>query len=190
MTAELEMSADGKVKGDVTGERGSTVMDEARMSGDLLRFETTRSMGGQTMTASWSLTVEGERLSGSMSAGPMSMDVSGERTAMKTASEREGTEDEPAVSMDDLAAAMAVFRGPVREMGTFAITNAEVWTVSGETIENGTVVVSDGKIVAVGSDVSIPGDAEIIDAQGGAVIPGIIDAHSHIAIEGGVNEGT
>ena len=190
MTADLEMSADGKVKGDITGERGSTVMDDARMIGDLLRFETTRSMGGQTMTASWSLTVEGERLSGSMTAGPMSMDISGERTAMKTASDEEEAGDETAVNLDDLTAAMAVFSGPVREMGTFAITNAEVWTVSGETIENGTVVVSDGKIQAVGSDVSIPSDAEVIDAQGGAVIPGIIDAHSHIAIEGGVNEGS
>ena len=191
MTAELEMSADGKVRGEITGERGSTVMDDARMSGDLLRFETTRSMGGQTMTASWSLTVEGERLSGSMSAGPMSMDVSGERTAMGEDDEEEAADgEESEVSLEELAAAVAVFRGPAREMDTFAITNAEVWTVSGETIENGTVVVRDGKIQAVGRDVSIPGDAEVIDARGGALIPGIIDAHSHIAIEGGVNEGT
>jgi len=42
----------------------------------------------------------------------------------------------------------------------------------------------------VGRDVSIPTGAEVIDAGGGAVIPGIIDAHSHIAIEGGVNEGS
>ncbi len=191
LTAELEMSADGKVTGEITGEQGSTVMDDARMSGDLLRFETTRSMGGQSMTASWSLTVEGERLSGTMSAGPMSMDISGERTAMKSAEDDTDADDaEPAVSTEELAAAVAVFRGPAREMDTFAITNADVWTVSGETIEKGTVVVSDGKIQAVGRDVSIPGDAEVIDAQGGALIPGIIDAHSHIAIEGGVNEGT
>ena len=46
---------------------------------------------------------------------------------------------------------MAVYQGPVySEMGSFAITNATVWTVSGETIENGTVVVEDGKIAAVG----------------------------------------
>jgi imidazolonepropionase-like amidohydrolase len=191
LTAEIEMSPDGKVTGEITGEQGSTVMDDARMSGDLLRFETTRAMGGQSMTASWSLTVEGERLSGTLSAGPMSMDISGERTAIKLAEDDTDTADAAeAVSTEELAAAVAVFRGPAREMDTFAITNADVWTVSGGTIEKGTVVVSDGKIQAVGRDVSIPGDAEVIDAQGGALIPGIIDAHSHIAIEGGVNEGT
>src|SRR6476620_4348774 len=40
--------------------------------------------------------------------------------------------------------------------GTFAITNARIVTVSGATIENGTVVIQDGKIVAVGASVSIP----------------------------------
>ena len=68
------------------------------------------------------------------------------------------------------------------------ITNATIWTLAGDNIENGTVVVSDGKIRAVGSDVRIPDGAEIIDADGGAVIPGIIDAHSHLAIEGGETE--
>jgi imidazolonepropionase-like amidohydrolase len=99
-------------------------------------------------------------------------------------------EAEPAVALEELREAVAIYQGPVRGMGTFAITNAQVWTVSGETIEGGTVVVSDGKIQAVGRGVSIPAGAEIIDAQGGALIPGIIDAHSHIAIEGGVNEGS
>jgi imidazolonepropionase-like amidohydrolase len=78
----------------------------------------------------------------------------------------------------------------VNRNDTFAITNATVWTVSGETIDNGTVVVENGKITAVGSDVAIPRRAEVIDAQGGQLIPGIVDAHSHIAIEGGGNEGT
>ena len=187
MTAEIDMSDDGKVKGDITSEMGTTAMDDGKMAGEMLSFETTRSMGGQTMTASWSLTVEGERLSGSMSAGPMSMDITGERTAL---ADKEDEDTEPSVSLEELHDAVTIYQGKVREMGTFAITNATVWTVSGETIVGGTVVVSDGKIQAVGADVSIPSDAEIIDAAGGAVIPGIIDAHSHIAIEGGVNEGS
>jgi len=190
LTAELEMSDDGKVKGDVTSERGSTVIDDGKMAGDLLSFETTRTMGSQSMTASWSLSVEGERLSGTMSAGPMSMDITGERTALLDKDDAEAADEEPAVSLEELQEAVAFYQGPMRQMGTYAITNATVWTVSGETIDSGTVVVSDGKIQAVGSDVSIPSDAEIIDAGGGALIPGIIDAHSHIAIEGGGNEGT
>jgi len=192
LTAELEMSSDGKVTGEITG-RATTEIDEGRMSDDLLRFETTREMGGRSMTASWSLTVEGESLSGTMSAGPMAMDISGERTAVvadsgEADSDSEG-EGEPEVSLEEIAAVVAQAHGPVRRMGSFAITNATVWTVSGETIENGTVVVQSGKISAVGAGVTVPSGIEVFDADGGHVIPGIIDAHSHIAIEGGGNEG-
>ncbi len=192
MTAKLAMDDEGKVTGDIQGQSGTTAVDDGRMSGDLLRFKTTRSMGGQTMTASWSLTVEGESLSGAMSAGPMSMDVSGERTAKAGAGEapkQEGAADDQ-VPIEELEAAMALYQGPVRVMGTYAITNATVWTVSGPTLDRGTVVVRDGRISAVGADVPVPPGTEVIDAGGGALIPGIIDAHAHIAIDGGVNEGS
>jgi len=192
MTADLTMAEDGKVTGEITSERGTTAIEEGRMSGDLLRFKVTRSMGSRSFTSSWSLAVEGESLSGSASAGPMSMDVAGERTAAKpdTGETDAADDEEPSVTLEELQAVMDVYQGPVERMGAFAITNATVWTVSGETIEGGTVVVEDGKITAVGKDVSVPGRIEVIDAEGGHVIPGIIDAHSHIAIEGGVNEGT
>jgi imidazolonepropionase-like amidohydrolase len=60
--------------------------------------------------------------------------------------------------------------------GTFAIKNARIITVSGAVIENGTIVIRDGKIAAVGTDVSIPWGAEIIDGRGLSVFPGMIDA--------------
>ncbi len=190
LTAELEMDDEGKVRGEIEGQTGTTAVDEGRMSGDLLRFKTTRSMGGREMTASWSLTVEGESLSGSMSAGPMSMDISGERTAKAESRDEDEAAGEDEVPIEELEAAMRLFQGPVREMGEYAITNATVWTVSGATIDNGTVVVRDGKIAAVGADVRVPPGAEVVDAGGGHVIPGILDAHSHIAVDGGVNEGS
>lgn len=194
MTAELEMDEDGKVTGKIVSEMGDTNVDDGRMSADLLRFETTREFGGRQMTATWSLTVEGESLTGSMNAGPMAMDVKGSRTSKPA----EGGEEEEAsdeaeeivVTPEELKAALARVQGKVAEMDHFAVTNAEIWTVSGETIPNGTVVVKDGKIVAVGEDVEVPGGADVIDAQGGALIPGIIDCHSHLGIEGGVNEGS
>ena len=71
-----------------------------------------------------------------------------------------------------------------------AITNATVLTITNGTIENGTVVIQNGLITAVGADVEIPDGVEVIDAEGGYVMPGIIDAHSHAAIEGGINEGS
>ncbi|HEY9402454.1 MAG TPA: amidohydrolase family protein [Pyrinomonadaceae bacterium] len=59
--------------------------------------------------------------------------------------------------------------------GTFAIRNARIVTVSGADIESGTVVVSDGKIAAVGANVAVPAGAVEIDARGLSVYPGMID---------------
>lgn len=75
--------------------------------------------------------------------------------------------------------------------GTFAFTNATIWTCGPEgIIKNGTLLIADGKIVSVGKDVSLPKDVKIIDVKGGHVTPGIIDCHSHMASDGGINEGT
>ncbi|HKV24909.1 MAG TPA: amidohydrolase [Candidatus Acidoferrum sp.] len=70
------------------------------------------------------------------------------------------------------------------------IENATVLTVSHGTIEHGSVLIKDGKIAEVGKSIKAPKDAQVIDAQGEYVMPGIIDCHSHIAIDGGVNEGS
>ena len=56
------------------------------------------------------------------------------------------------------------------------------------TIEKGTVLIRGGKIAAVGRDVSVPAGATVVDLGGRYVMPGIIDTHSHTAIEGNVNE--
>ena len=70
------------------------------------------------------------------------------------------------------------------------IQNATILTVSHGTIEHGSILIKDGKIAEVGASVKAPKDATVIDAAGQFVMPGIIDCHSHIAIEGGVNEGS
>ncbi len=66
--------------------------------------------------------------------------------------------------------------------GTFAIVNARIVTVSGAVIENGTVVISGGKISAVGANVSVPSGAERIDARGLSVYPGMIDAGTNLGL--------
>jgi imidazolonepropionase-like amidohydrolase len=66
--------------------------------------------------------------------------------------------------------------------GTFAITNARIITVSGAVIENGTVIISNGKISAVGANVSVPAGAETIDARGLSVYPGMIDAGTNLGL--------
>ncbi|NIT57693.1 MAG: amidohydrolase, partial [Aliifodinibius sp.] len=49
-------------------------------------------------------------------------------------------------------------------------------------IENGIVLIQDGKITEVGDDVAIPDGAEVIDASGMVVMPGLVEAHCHIGI--------
>jgi imidazolonepropionase-like amidohydrolase len=63
-------------------------------------------------------------------------------------------------------------------------------TVSKGTIEKGSILIRNGKIAEVGRNLRVPQGAEVIDASGMYVIPGIIDAHAHIAVQGGVNEGS
>jgi len=69
------------------------------------------------------------------------------------------------------------------------IQNATILTVTHGTIEHGSILIRDGKIAAVGTDSKPPDGATVIDAAGQFVIPGIIDCHSHIAVDGSVNEG-
>jgi len=70
-----------------------------------------------------------------------------------------------------------------------AIKGGTVYTMKGEVIEGGTVLVEGDKIAKVGKDLSIPEGCEVIDATGKYVFPGFIDAHSHVGIfEEGVGE--
>jgi imidazolonepropionase-like amidohydrolase len=66
--------------------------------------------------------------------------------------------------------------------GTFAITNARIVTVSGATIENGTILIQDGRIAAVGANLSVPASAEKIDGRGLSVYPGMIDAGTNMGL--------
>lgn len=70
------------------------------------------------------------------------------------------------------------------------IKNGTILTVTHGTIENGSILIHNGKIAAVGKTVNAPAGARVIDATGKFVMPGIIDAHSHSALDGDVNEAT
>ena len=63
-----------------------------------------------------------------------------------------------------------------------AIKNGTIWTITKGVIENGTILVEDGKIRAIGPDVQVPQDAEVYDASGKIVMPGLIDAHCHVGV--------
>jgi imidazolonepropionase-like amidohydrolase len=73
----------------------------------------------------------------------------------------------------------------------FAIMGGTLFTMGPQgTIEKGTILIRDGKIAAVGAQVDVPSGLPVINATGLFVTPGLIDAHSHTAVEGGVNECT
>jgi len=69
-----------------------------------------------------------------------------------------------------------------------AIRGATILTAARGTIANGTIVLRAGKIAAIGANVAIPSGADVVDATGKFVSPGIIDCHSHIAADS-INEG-
>ncbi|MGH7719904.1 MAG: amidohydrolase family protein [Gemmatimonadaceae bacterium] len=63
-----------------------------------------------------------------------------------------------------------------------AITGGRVFPVSGEPIDNGTVLIRDGRIVAVGQNVTIPANAERVDATGKWVTPGLVNASTQLGL--------
>ncbi|MBA2688968.1 MAG: amidohydrolase family protein [Gemmatimonadaceae bacterium] len=74
---------------------------------------------------------------------------------------------------------------------TIAITGGKVFPVSGAPIENGTVLISGGKIVAVGANVTVPSGAQRIDATGKWVTPGLVNGNTQLGLsEVGAVQGT
>jgi imidazolonepropionase-like amidohydrolase len=74
--------------------------------------------------------------------------------------------------------------------GDVLITNATLLTVTHGRVEHGSVYVKDGKIAAFGAKVEAPAGATVVDAGGKYVTPGIIDSHSHMALDSDINEAT
>ncbi|HET6198999.1 MAG TPA: amidohydrolase family protein [Candidatus Acidoferrales bacterium] len=89
-----------------------------------------------------------------------------------------------------VAALVPLFAHAQDDSNVTVIKNATILTVTHGRIEHGSILVRDGKIAAVGADVQAPADAKVIDGTGLYVMPGIIDCHTHIAVDGDVNEGS
>jgi len=88
-----------------------------------------------------------------------------------------------------LAFALAPCPARGQSSNVLFIQNATILTITHGNIEHGSILIRDGKIAAVGTDLKAPEGATVIDAAGEFVMPGIIDCHSHIAVDGNVNEG-
>jgi len=79
---------------------------------------------------------------------------------------------------------------PAVASGDVVIRGGTIMTATHGNIQNGAILIHNGKIAAIGQTVNAPAGAKVIDATGKFVTPGIIDAHSHSALDGDVNEAT
>lgn len=117
--------------------------------------------------------------------------------AKRTAQFTTATEEKPA---EKKAAAQALFAVNY-PLGAFGVAeppdhpkavvfqHATIWTSGPAGVLNdATLLVTDGKVAAVGSEVAVPEGAVVIDLKGKHLSPGIIDCHSHVATDGGINE--
>ena len=88
-----------------------------------------------------------------------------------------------------LCAMMVAFMATAQETGSILIKNGTVLTITDGIKENTDVLIKNGKISKIGKNLSTDRSTQIVDATGQFVMPGIVDAHSHIALET-VNEAT
>lgn len=111
----------------------------------------------------------------------------------------EPAEEQPADDQASRASAYAVMfplgaagrSSPPEQPEVVLFQNGTIWT-SGEAgvLEGASVLVVGGRIQAVGHDLAVPEGAVVVDLAGRHLTPGIIDCHSHMATDGGVNEST
>jgi imidazolonepropionase-like amidohydrolase len=111
-------------------------------------------------------------------------------TTAKASSTATKAEDEPKpAAFVDIETELEPDRVPrIKTGGSVLIKDAVILTVTKGTIPKGSILIEKGVIREVGETVSAPKDVTVIDAAGMVAMPGIIDTHSHIAIQGGVNE--
>ncbi len=81
-----------------------------------------------------------------------------------------------------LVGTLVFAQSPKGKYGTFALTNATIETVTKGTIEKGTVIITDGKITAVGTTVTIPAGATVINCEGKWIYPGMIDSGTRLGL--------
>lgn len=115
----------------------------------------------------------------------------------KEADSSEKTANEPTPVVYPLGAFGAVDAPSMQQSGpqsgtqSVAFTNATIWTCGPDGIlENATLLIRDGRIEAIGTDIEIPADVRVVNVEGKHITPGIIDCHSHMATDGGINEST
>jgi len=207
---ELKVSGEGKVSGKATGTDADGKDIEAELKNlevNDLRIEFSfdaRRFGGDGV-ARFSMPVGGKAKGSGVAIGrlawPDGLEVTVRATRKKTADksneEEDESDDEDEENDEPKAASFAVnyplgafgIEGTPEQPKAVLFTGAVVWTcVEAGNLEGASVLVEGGVIKAVGKQIEPPEGCVVIDLAGKHLTPGIIDCHSHMATDGGVNE--
>ena len=191
---EIELSLkDGKsVTGEFkVGENASSIRDSQRDESSL-QFVVDAQLGD--LSGAWRVRLEQTTADGfngtAIAPDGRAMPVSGTREEVATAASADSKTATPYVSRLTFPnVAYGLDALPERE--NVHIKNATVWTADeAGVLENTDVLIRNGEFYRIGEDLRTPSGYIVIDGTGKHITPGIIDEHSHIAIEGGVNEGS
>jgi len=199
--------ADGPVRWDISGELTKLRAESGdesfsvRIEGEQVLLTPPASLFGfASGTATFAGYLHGDRLTGSgelpdghslwFSANRFIPEDEPERPD-RTGEAAKIAVDIPALVFEQYpAGAFGRIHQPARPNGLL-IKNATIWTSGDQgVLENADLLVMAGKIIEVGKALQSPEYSTVIDASGKHLTAGLIDSHSHVAISGGVNEGT
>lgn len=193
----LVLSEPGSSGGDQPVGFGSLIWpDGVRVAATVRRLPSAATAEAQSTAASQPTTPAGGAAADKDKDGGAAAQIAGEHAAVP------GTPDSRTSATTQAATAQASF--PVNfPLGAFgrssvpeqprlqAFIHATLWTCGPQgVIEDGTLLIGDGRILAVGRDIPLPEGTVVTDVRGMHISPGMIDCHSHAATDGGVNEGT
>lgn len=137
--------------------------------------------------------IEGERLQDKIE--PPKAVTNKNKTSPKNKKEKQDKNEKKNNKDDTLKKRIAhipsLLRGPLLTPKNILVSQATIWTCGPKgIIENGDLLIVDGKIKAIGKNLEHPKNSFLIDAKGKHITPGLIDAHSHNMVEGSLNEPT
>lgn len=193
-TLPLELKdKNGSVEGSVKlGEKTSKVSHVAVQKNQLQFALDLKALGQGSGVAQFSGELKGKTLQGKLvTAEGAIVAVSSPQQALTVKADEKKSADKPLL--------VSKLTTPNRAFGVTTkarqqnvhIKNATVWTsANAGKLENTDVLVEDGEFVKIGKNLSTPSGFKVIDATGMHLTAGIIDEHSHIAIDQGVNEGS
>lgn len=182
-----------KLKGEVSLAEKTVKLEHLHTLGSQLQFSLPlKELTGQAVVLQFQGQLREQELSGAWS------DAAGDTHSMQ--SQRQPVESKASKPSDTAASTMiSRLTFPNRAFGVAAlpqqqnlhIKNATVWSATDAgVLEQTDVIVRDGRIRQLGQNLSTPRGYQLVDATGMHLTPGIIDEHSHIATEQGVNEGS